>query len=91
MGYACHYPIQLRVRDTKRKLLAFHRSQNLGKGSAIAHRKGQTLLNTAACGRLRGFTGDRSPNKQESFFPNPHSHLVREKLWEARPELLYSS
>jgi SAM-dependent methyltransferase len=80
-----------RVRETKRKLLAFLiEAKNAGKRVVGygAPGKGNTLLNY--CGirtDFVDFTVDRSPHKHGKFLPGTHIPIFPpEKLWEARPD-----
>jgi predicted TPR repeat methyltransferase len=80
-----------RVRETKRKLLAFLiEAKNAGKRVVGygAPGKGNTLLNY--CGirtDFVDFTVDRSPHKHGKFLPGTRIPIFPpEKLWEARPD-----
>ena len=80
-----------RVRDTKRKLLAFlTEAKNAGKRVVGygAPGKGNTLLNY--CGirtDFVDFTVDRSPHKHGKFLPGTHIPIFPpDKLWEVRPD-----
>jgi hypothetical protein len=82
-----------RVRETKRKLLAFliaakdEGKRIAGYGAAA---KGNTLLNY--CGIRRDFidyTVDRSPHKQGRFLPGTHIPIYHpDKIRETRPDYL---
>jgi predicted TPR repeat methyltransferase len=82
---------EARVRETKRKLLAFLIDAK-ARGERVvgygAPGKGNTLLNY--CGirtDFVDFTVDRSPHKQGKFLPGTHIPILPlEKLWEARPD-----
>jgi len=80
-----------RVRETKRKLVAFLiEAKNAGKRVVGygAPGKGNTLLNY--CGvrtDFVDFTVDRSPHKHGKYLPGTHIPIFPpEKLWEARPD-----
>ena len=80
-----------RVRETKRKLLAFLvEAKSAGKRVVGygAPGKGNTLLNY--CGirtDFVDFTVDRSPHKHGKFLPGTHIPILPpEKLWEAKPD-----
>jgi len=82
---------ELRVRETKRKLLEFLiEAKREGKRIVAygAPGKGNTLLNY--CGirtDFLDFTVDRSPHKHGKFLPGTHIPIFTpEKLWEARPD-----
>lgn len=82
---------EARVRETKRKLLAFLiNAKNEGKRVVGygAPGKGNTLLNY--CGirtDFLDFTVDRSPHKHEKFLPGTHIPIFSpERLWDARPD-----
>jgi hypothetical protein len=80
-----------RVRETKRKLLAFFiQAKNEGKRVVGygAPGKGNTLLNYCGVrGDLLDFTVDRSPHKHGKFLPGTHIPILPpEKLWDARPD-----
>jgi len=82
---------ELRVRETKRKLLQFLiEAKREGKRIVAygAPGKGNTLLNY--CGirtDFLDFTVDRSPHKHGKFLPGTHIPIFTpEKLWEARPD-----
>ena len=80
-----------RVRETKRKLVAFLiEAKEAGKRVVGygAPGKGNTLLNF--CGvrtDFVDFTVDRSPHKHGKYLPGTHIPIFSpEKLWEARPD-----
>lgn len=80
-----------RVRETKRKLLAFLiEAKNAGRRVVGygAPGKGNTLLNY--CGirtDFLDFTVDRSPHKHGKFLPGTHIPIFApDKLWEVRPD-----
>lgn len=82
---------EARVRETKRKLLAFLiEAKNAGNRVVGygAPGKGNTLLNY--CGVRTDFVDfsvDRSPHKHGKFLPGTHIPILPpEKLWEARPD-----
>jgi hypothetical protein len=80
-----------RVRETKRKLLAFLiQAKNEGKRVVGygAPGKGNTLLNYCGVrGDFLDFTVDRSPHKHGKFLPGTHIPILSpEKLWDARPD-----
>jgi hypothetical protein len=89
LGYYAGF--ETRVRETKRKLLAFLiQAKNEGKQVVGygAPGKGNTLLNY--CGvrtDFVDFTVDRSPHKRGKYLPGTHIPIFSpEKLWEARPD-----
>jgi hypothetical protein len=92
IGTLAYYAnFEARVRETKRKLLAFLiEAKNDGKRVVGygAPGKGNTLLNY--CGirtDFLDFTVDRSPHKHEKFLPGTHIPIFSpERLWDARPD-----
>jgi hypothetical protein len=89
LGY--YVGFETRVRETKRKLLAFLiQAKNEGKRVVGygAPGKGNTLLNYCGVrGDLVDFTVDRSPHKHGKFLPGTHIPIHSpEKLWDARPD-----
>ena len=80
-----------RVRETKRKLLAFLIEAKAAGKSVVGYGapgKGNTLLNY--CGirtDFVDFTVDRSPHKHGKFLPGTHIPIFPpEKLWESKPD-----
>lgn len=89
LGYYAGF--ESRVRETKRKLLAFligAKSEGKRVVAYGAPGKGNTLLNY--CGVREDFvdfTVDRSPHKHGKFLPGTHIPILPvQKLWEARPD-----
>lgn len=89
LGYYADF--ELRVRETKRKLLEFLiEAKRAGKRVVGygAPGKGNTMLNY--CGirtDFVDFTVDRSPHKHGKFLPGTHIPIFSpEQLWEARPD-----
>ena len=88
---AYYESFESRVRETKRKLLAFLIEAKAAGKRIVGYGapgKGNTLLNY--CGirtDFVDFTVDRSPHKHGKFLPGTHIPILApEKLWEARPD-----
>ena len=80
-----------RVRETKRKLLAFLIEKNRQGKTVVAYGapgKGNTLLNYCGIGPdMVRFTVDRSPHKQGNFLPGSRIPILApEAIDEARPD-----